>query len=202
MLAASCAIAQQSAEKWRCLGNREMLSRTWSVDVRLGPICYIPRPRCCSRREQRFALRKLYLARSFVKGCDTSSDCHRAASVAVCMVLLAAFRHPKVRARQATFLDICVTADDEVPALEGPIGDTEGTDSTKSHRKEPEAAAPEAGFSCEKSSKNIVKRMPHVKGSHSRFRTLRCGAGSHLGDGGEEALRGAVSRKPVFRLNR
>lgn len=31
----------------------------------------------------------------------------------------------------------------EVPALEGPIGDTEGTDSTKSHRKEPEAAAPE-----------------------------------------------------------
>ncbi|CAE7378960.1 unnamed protein product, partial [Symbiodinium sp. CCMP2456] len=31
----------------------------------------------------------------------------------------------------------------EVPALEGPIGDTAGTDSTKSHHKEPEAAVPE-----------------------------------------------------------
>eukprot|EP00439_Symbiodinium_sp_Y106_P065906 s2442_g10.t1 len=37
----------------------------------------------------------------------------------------------------------CTSADDEVPALEGPTGDTEGTDSTKSHRREPEAVATE-----------------------------------------------------------
>ena len=52
-----------------------------------------------------------------------------------------------VRARQAACLGSCTSADDEVPALEGPTGDTEGTDSTKSHRREPEAVATEAGFS-------------------------------------------------------